>query len=221
MIELVRGVISFHANVLPGMRDQYAQLALGQSPDALMFACLDSRVVPNLFASTDPGRLLVARNAGNLVPPASLRGTQPRGHSEAAAIEIAVDVLKVRDIIVCGHSRCAAMSALLSREPVSPSLQGWIRHGQAARDRLKQGHTLDPSLSLEDQLSQLSVLSQIDNLRTYPGVEQGLATGALRLHGWWFDIASGNVYAFEPEDNRFVIIDENEGARILSRLATP
>lgn len=218
MIKLVRGVVNFHQNVLPGLREQFAQLALGQSPDVLMIACSDSRVAPNLFASTDPGDLFVVRNPGNLVPTANPHKDVPNGESEAAAIEMALEMLKVNDIIVCGHSRCAGMSCLLNEQGIPPNLKQWIRHGYEARRQLKAGKSFDPSLSIEDQLSQLNVMSQLEHLKTHPQVNDGLAAGTLRLHGWWFDIASGNVYAFEPEEDKFVNIDEDEGALILSRI---
>jgi carbonic anhydrase len=218
MLKLVQGVINFHQKVLPGLRDRFANLAVGQAPDALMVACSDSRVVPNLFASTDPGDLFVVRNPGNLIPPAHPDKEKPNGESEAAAIDIALETLKVKDIIVCGHSRCAGMSSLLNEEGMTPNLKQWIRHGEGARRQLEAGKAFDPTLPLEDQLSQLNVMSQLENLKTYPHVAGNLAAETLRLHGWWFDITSGNVYAFEPEENKFVIIDENEGARILQRL---
>lgn len=216
MIKLVKGVVNFHQNVLPGLREQFAQLAQGQTPDVLMVACSDSRVVPNLFASTDPGDLFVVRNPGNLVPPA--KADRPSGDSEAAAVEIALDGLKVGDIIICGHSGCAGMAALLNDSGCTPNLKLWIRHGESAKRQLADGVTFDAALSPQDQLSQLNVLSQIENLKTYPQVAQGIAANTLRLHGWWFDIATGNVFAFEPDVQKFVIIDHAEGARILQRL---
>ncbi len=218
MLKLVQGVVNFHLNVLPGMVQQFAKLAHGQSPDALMIACFDSRVAPNVFASTDPGDLAVVRNPGNLVPPAPRAGGDPNRESEAAAIEIALERLNVKDIIVCGHSGCAGMAALLDENGSPSSLKEWIRHGHEAKRRLDAGLTLDPSLTLQDQLSQLNVLVQLENLKTYPILKERLVAGALRLHGWWFDIATGNVYNFESEDNRFIVIDEKEGAKILQRL---
>lgn len=216
MIKLLNGVVNFHENVLPGLRDQFAQLAKGQAPDALMIACSDSRVAPNLFASTDPGDLFVVRNPGNLVPP--MDSGVPRGDSESAAIEMALEGLNVDDIIICGHSGCAGMAALLNDDAHTPNLKLWIRHGESAKRQLARGVTLDAALAPQDQLSQLNVINQIENLKTYPQVAKRLAAGSLRLHGWWFDIASGNVFAFEPDAQKFVIIDQAEGARILQRL---
>src|SRR5579885_1602002 len=220
MLKLLQGVVSFHETVLPGLVGQFAKLAEGQYPDAWMIACSDSRVAPNVFASTDPGDLVVTRNIGNLIPPAPQDKGKPNGSSEAAAVAIAVSRLKVKDIIVCGHSLCAGMAGLLNEDGIEPDLREWVRHGKRARRQLDEGRTFDPSLSPQDQLSQLNVMAQLDNLRTYPQVADALTAGALRLHGWWFDIATGNVHAFEPDENRFVVIDKNVGARILDRIRT-
>ncbi len=216
MHKLVKGVINFHQNVLPSIKAQFAELALGQKPDALMIACSDSRVAPNLFASTDPGDLFVVRNPGNLIPPARTDAANPE--SEACAIEIALETLRVGDIIVCGHSHCAGIHALLNDDSATPHAKHWIRHAQAAKRAHRAGKILDAAFSSEDQLSQLNVLCQIDNLKTYPPVRARLDDGTLRLHAWWFDIASGNVYAFEADKNKFVVIDAEEGEAILRRL---
>src|SRR5260221_13880361 len=112
MKKLVKGIIDFRRKGLPGYREKFGHLALGQSPDTLFIACSDSRVVPNLFASANPGDLFVIRNVGNLIPPCGPRGRSLSDESEAAAIEFAIETLKITDIIVCGHSECGAMRAL-------------------------------------------------------------------------------------------------------------
>src|SRR5579862_9640960 len=109
MKKLIQGIVDFRSNLTEEGRALFAKLALGQKPDALFIACSDSRVVPNLFASTNPGDLFVLRNIGNLVPPAS---SSPQDTSAVAAIEFSIFSLKVSDIIVCGHSECGAMQAL-------------------------------------------------------------------------------------------------------------
>jgi carbonic anhydrase len=218
MRKLVQGVIDFHQNVLPKLRKQFSKLAQGQSPDSLMIACSDSRVVPNLFASTDPGDIFVVRNPGNLIPSANENNLGLSGESEAAAIEIAIETLVVKDMIVCGHSSCAGMAALLNESNAKPNLKQWNLHAQEAKRQLEQGRAFDPSLSPQDQLSQLNVIVQLEHLKTYPEVKKRHSADQLRLHGWWFDISTGNVYAFEPDEKKFFIIDEQEGARILQRL---
>src|ERR1700684_476586 len=112
MRKLVKGIVEFRQKRLPSYREKFARLALGQSPDTLFIACSDSRVVPNLFASSDPGDLFVIRNVGNLIPICGEEGHSHSDESEAAAIEFALLNLPVAEIIVCGHSECGAMHSL-------------------------------------------------------------------------------------------------------------
>ena len=245
MRKLVEGILAFRRTVRPGYRETFARLALGQKPDCLFIACSDSRVVPNLFASTEPGDLFVTRNVGNLVPPSGPASASPRGPGDAAtsgggepaAIEFAVNVLGVRDIVVCGHSSCGAMRALIegSRSgtnrrpdangagavsgPAMPGLSRWLEHAAPALEKLEAGRTLDPALPREDVLSQLNVLEQVAHVASYPDVAERVAAGALGLHAWWFDIARAEVLAYEAEPDRFLVIDELEAERILDRLA--
>lgn len=202
MQKLVRGIVDFRDRVRPGVRDTFARLALGQSPDCFFVACSDSRVVPNLFASTDPGDLFVLRNVGNLVPPPDVEGDR----SAAAAVEFATRGLGVRDVVICGHSSCGAMRAIWDgRVPEgTPHLEGWLGHGRPALARLHANPDFAPDLPAEDRLSQVSVLQQIEHLRSYPLVRQRVATGGMRLHAWWFDIADAEVLAWDVQRGAFV-----------------
>lgn len=222
MKKLLNGIVAFHENVRPSYREKFADLALGQKPDCLFVACSDSRVVPNLFASTDPGDLFVVRNVGNLVPACNLEGITEVDRSVAVAIEYAVQVLQVRDIVICGHSECGAMRALL--EPVSidgiQHLDGWLGHAKEALVRLNKGtqttftlpsgriSELTPSLAAHNKLSQLNTICQVEHLGTHPVVAQAVKEGRLRLHAWWFDIAEAEVLHFDDMVGRFVPIAE-------------
>lgn len=222
MKKLIKGIVEFRRNVQQGYRETFGKLAIGQSPDTLFVACSDSRVVPNTFASTNPGDLFVLRNVGNLIPkccpPADRKSDGD--DAEAAAIEFSVLNLSISNIIVCGHSECGAMRALMAgREHVeAPHLKSWLRHGDKALDRLKSGIVLDPKLSPANQLSQLNVLLQMEHVMSYPDVKRRMEVGELGVHGWWFDIAQADVYAYDPAKNRFVLIDEEEAERIIARL---
>jgi carbonic anhydrase len=119
MRKLLRGIVDFRERQLPQYAEKFRHLATGQAPDALFVSCSDSRVDPNLLASTDPGDLFVLRNVGNLIPPATAEGVSTGDLSEAGAIEFALLVLKVPDIVICGHSSCGAMKALLGAEAVA------------------------------------------------------------------------------------------------------
>lgn len=220
MKKLLRGIVDFRQNVRPSCKDTFAKLALGQRPDTLFIACSDSRVVPNLFASSDPGDLFVVRNVGNLVPPCGELGHSASDESEAAAIEFALLTLKVTDIVVCGHSECGAMESLVQgRSRIeAPNLKSWLRHGEKSLERLNSGKSLAEHLEPHNQLSQLNVLEQIEHLKTYPVVNKRMKEDKLRLHSWWFDIKEADVYEYESSEGRFNLIDEVYARVLLERV---
>src|SRR5258705_9124490 len=127
MRKLIMGIVEFREKMLPQYAKQFSKLALSQAPDALFITCSDSRVVPDLLASTHPGDLFTMRNVGNLIPPATAEGVSTGDLSEASAIEYAVLVLKVVNIVVCGHSECGAMKAVIANDarPETPNLTKW------------------------------------------------------------------------------------------------
>lgn len=216
MKKLIQGIVEFRKNLTEESRSLFASLALGQKPDTLFIACSDSRVVPNLFASTNPGDLFVLRNIGNLVPPVT---ANPDDTSATAVVEFAVFSLNVSDIIVCGHSECGAMIAL-SQGGITgccPHLGSWLKYGEKALQKVKEGYVVNPSLTLHNQLSQVNVLQQMEHIASYPFVQERLNKGTLRIHGWWFDIAHADVYCYEKAINQFVLIDETEAETILKR----
>ena len=160
------------------------------------------------------------RNVGNLVPPATAEGASTGDLSEASAIEYSVLVLKVRNMVVCGHSECGAMKASLAGKPMpeTPNLDKWLHHATSAVFRLDQEGPLDPRRNRHDQLSQLNVLVQLEHLASYPVVRQRLAEGTLHLSGWWFDIATGEVWAYDRQSRSFESLDRKFAERLLSRL---
>jgi carbonic anhydrase len=212
MRKLLQGIVDFRNRVRPVARETFARLALGQKPDALFIACSDSRVAVNVFASTEPGDLFVVRNPGNIVSPAAPDGLSVADESEAAAIEFAVGQLEVRDIIVCGHSSCGAMSALLGgRDGIrAPHLRSWLRHAERALESIEDRTAIDAA----DQLSQANALIQLEHLRTYPMVASAERERGLRLHAFWFEIANAEVLAYDPGQRRFVPLDERQAERL-------
>ncbi|HEX8440871.1 carbonic anhydrase, partial [Archangium sp.] len=170
MKKLVQGLLDFQRHGLPAYRSTFARLAHGQTPDCLFIACSDSRVVPNLFVSTDPGDLFVMRNVGNMVPPSDSAGLSLSDRSEAAALEFSLLTLPVKDIVVCGHSGCGAMKAILSgyNDQKTPNLSSWLDVGRPALAAFERGGKVGEGLAPADRLSQLSVLQQLEHLRTYP-----------------------------------------------------
>lgn len=217
MKKLIQGIVEFRKGLTQESRDLFARLALGQKPDSLFIACSDSRVVPNLFASTDPGDLFVLRNIGNLIPPASSEFEET---SAQAAIEFSIFSIGVSDIVICGHSECGAMRALAGQLDTGccPHLTSWLKYGKAALDRVRGGEVLDTTLSEHNQISQANVLQQMEHIMSYPFVRERVEQGKLRVHGWWFDIARADVYCYEQSLNRFELIDQKEGELILRRL---
>ena len=215
MRHLLLGLIEFRENNLPQYAERFRELSAGQEPDTLFITCADSRVAPNLLASTEPGELFTMRNVGNLMPPAHADGTSSGDLSEASAVEYAVTVLKVKNIIVCGHSNCGAMRAVIAGSHLddAPNLERWLDHARPAWARLPRKEFTD--LEPHDRLSQENVLLQLEHLETYPAVRKALAAGAVTLGGWWFDIASGEVHVHDRASGRFVLVDR----RSLDRLA--
>ena len=200
MQELVAGVHHFRSQVFRAQQELFERLAKGQEPETLFITCSDSRIDPTLITHTEPGDLFVLRNAGNIVP--AFHGG---GGGEAATIEFAVDGLKVRDIVVCGHSHCGAMKGLLHPEYVAdmPTLAAWLKNAEATRRivRSKYGH-LDGARLLDAAIEE-NILVQIENLQTHPAVAAALASDRLKLHAWMYEIESGDVFAFDPENAQF------------------
>ncbi len=218
MKKLLRGIIDFRKRLLKQYRKKFSKLAwLGQSPDLLLVSCCDSRVAPNVFASTDPGDVFVLRNIGNLVPPYSVGDKVP---SVAAAVDYSLLALKVSDIVICGHSECGAMCSFFQKEsdnPISAPLKQWLSYANSSYEKFKALPAMETGLSPHNVLSQLNVVQQMENIKTYPEVYARWSTHQLRIHGWWFDLASGNIYYYNENAKKFVLLDEEESERLLSK----
>jgi carbonic anhydrase len=199
MKEIIAGVRQFQRDVFPEHRELFERLAGGQSPGAMLIACSDSRIDPFLLTQSRPGDLFVVRNAGNFVPPFD----RTIG-AEAAAIEYAVITLRVKDIIICGHSDCGAMHGLVdpARLRDLPSVAQWLRHAQQVRASLLAAGGLNGPDALERAI-EANVLAQLDNLRTHPTVASAVNAGRLQLHGWVYHIATGEVAAYDDERHEF------------------
>ncbi|MFG2683183.1 SulP family inorganic anion transporter [Streptomyces sp. NPDC048392] len=206
--ELARGISAFQRNTAPLVRRELARLAReGQQPSQLFLTCADSRVVTSMITSSGPGDLFVVRNVGNFVP---LPGKEGGDDSVAAAIEYAVDVLKVRSVTVCGHSGCGAMQALLSAEPggARTPLQRWLRHGlpslervpgdkSARRPRLAGREPADTA----EQLCLANVVQQLEHLRAHESVSRALDADDLELHGMYFHVGEAQAYLLSEDSD--------------------
>lgn len=224
MQKLIGGIIDFRKHSLEEYKAKFSKLAAGQSPDTLFIACCDSRVVPNTFASSDPGDLFVLRNIGNLVPPyGSIEEHEHADMSVGAAIEFSLGVLKVKDIVVCGHSECGAMATLMKNglDHSKTTVNRWLTYAWPAYKSYTQHAShphLSPALSEYNQLSQVNVLEQIEHLKTYPIVQKKLAENAVKLHGWWFDLATADVHYYNVAKHEFIIIDQNSAKELLENI---
>jgi carbonic anhydrase len=200
MQKLIQGLHAFQENIFRPQREFFENLAHGQQPEALFITCSDSRINPCLLTQTQPGELFILRNAGNIVPPHGLPG------GEAATIEYAVTVLKVHDIIVCGHTHCGAMAAVLAPDERTrlPIVDAWLGHAEATRRILAEHYQHLSGDALLTAAVEENVLVQLEHLRTQPAVAAALAGSSLRIHGWVYQIETGRVFTFDPAQGQFV-----------------
>jgi carbonic anhydrase len=210
--DLIAGLQHFRNTDLARYRELYERLAdEGQHPRVLFISCSDSRIVPNLLTGTGPGDLFIVRTIGNILAPTgdAAAGDATAGGAASpeptlAAVEFAVTVLGVREIVVCGHSKCGAMQALYDGVPEGlTQLAAWVEQARPA--------VLDPerlaSVDIEERnelTTKRNVLLSLDRLAAHPLVAEGRRSKELILHGWYYDIATSAVTVFDPEHRTFV-----------------
>lgn len=203
MEHIIDGVLKFQREVYPNRKALFHELSMSQAPAALFIGCADSRVVPEMLTQQGPGDLFVVRNAGNIVPP---YGPEPGGVT--ASIEYAVSVLGVPDIVICGHSGCGAMTALLNgveKLDQLPAVAKWLHYADGARKVLEEQKSLAPENQL-DALIRENVLAQLANLLTHPVVAEAVKAKQLRVHGWVYEIGTGAVSTYDAQAAQFVPI---------------
>lgn len=207
MKKLISGIHRFRDKYWSEYREVFEHLAAkGQSPDALFITCCDSRIDPTFITRAKPGDLFVVRNMGNFVPP--YREGRADVTGVGAAIEYAVDFLRVKDIVICGHTDCGSMKALYgNRERYeagdTPHIAEWLKLGDRTLQVVADCY---PHLSEEDRLTvafEENVLVQLENLCTYPVVQRAIAEDRLHVHAWFFHIASGTVYDYNPKTEQY------------------
>jgi carbonic anhydrase len=209
MQKLVDGIHRFQKDIFCSRERFFQRLVEGQQPLALFITCSDARVDPNMLTQTQPGELFIMRNAGNIIPPFSSGSC-----GEAATIEYAIAVLGVEDIIICGHSHCGAMNALLHPQQTAelPAVRSWLGYAEATSRIIRENyeHILD-SCALVTATVEENVLVQLENLRTHPAVLAALARKQVKLHGWVYKFETGQVFAFNPEAGQFESLDHPNG----------
>ena len=215
MKRLLEGYARFRRDVFPGKKSQFKLLADRQQPDVLFLTCADSRIVPDLILQTEPGDMFLCRTVGNIVPP---HGQMAGGVS--ATVEYAEEVLHVRHIIVCGHSDCGAIRAVLPPDatdtrdhrnlPRLPLTSKWLGYIEPAWKHLPAGATGGEMKALHTALIHANVIAQVENLKTHPEVARALVDGKLAVHGWYYDILTGGIETYDETERRFVALEEWE-----------
>ena len=191
MQHIIEGFLNFQKEIFPQRKELFRSLASSQNPKALFISCSDSRLVPELVTQQEPGQLFVIRNAGNIVPSF---GPEPGGVS--ATIEYAVVALGVTDIVICGHSNCGAMKAIATCQCLEPKAVVEKKTWASETDKV-------------NGMVQENVIAQLNNIKTHPSVAVGLRDHTLRLHGWFYDIETGDIQALDKNTKSFVSLSEN------------
>ncbi|HEY9598010.1 MAG TPA: carbonic anhydrase [Cyanophyceae cyanobacterium] len=197
MRKLLKGVHQFQTNYFKTHQEMFEQLSLGQHPRILFITCSDSRIDPNLITQTEPGELFIIRNVGNIIPPYGASN-----HGEGAAIEYAIEVLGVKHIIVCGHSHCGAIKGLLERSNLAeqmPLVYDWLKYAEATRRIIREHYKAYEGDDLLNAAIEENVLTQLENLRTYPSVHSKLFTCELDLYAWVYKIETGGISVYSAE----------------------
>ncbi|WP_306296398.1 carbonic anhydrase [Acidomonas methanolica] len=208
MIELLEGVQKFDREIYPSHQELFESLAESQFPKTLFITCSDSRIDPSLITQTEPGELFIVRNVGNIVPP---YGEMLGGVS--SAIEYAVLALGVRNVVVCGHSNCGAMNALLHIDDDTkfqnmPTVRRWLGSAQAARAAAIALKAEDAGPATIRALAEQNIFLQLTHLRTHPAVAGAIAQGKLALSGWFYDIANGKVIVLDDQTRKTQSVGE-------------
>ena len=201
MERLLEGHRKFLGEVFPERRSHFHLLAESQAPEYLFITCSDSRIVPDMILGTEPGDLFITRNAGNVVP---VSGNDVDGCT--ATIEYAVEVLRVKDAIVCGHSDCGAMKAELDHRLLEnlPKARRWLEHVEAAYDYRQPLNPADGEGAELASLIRGNVVAQLHNLHAQSSVMHAMEEGRLSVHGWYYDILTGRIERYDEDQRRFV-----------------
>lgn len=199
---ILEGLNDFHENYFNSHREMFEQLSQGQSPEVLFITCSDSRIDPCLITHSQPGELFVVRNIGNVIP---TYGSSNSG--EGAAIEFAVQGLGIAEIVICGHSHCGAMKGLLqigSLAQQMPLVYDWLRnHAESTRRLIVDNYKDYPPEKLLKIAIEQNVLTQIENLETYPVIRSKMHAAKLTLHAWIYEIETGGVFAYDASKGQF------------------
>jgi carbonic anhydrase len=207
------GFARFQAKYFDGEESLFARLRQGQSPCALVISCCDSRVDPAMLTGADPGDIFVVRNVGNLVPPYRNGAEMP---GIRADIEFAVKTLNVKRIIILGHRSCGAIQALMNGEGITEHhyefIGTWVSIARQARERVLRELPGESAAVQAKACEQWAISLSLDNLMSFPWIRERVEAGVLTLHGWYFDIDTGDLLGYAPETASFVPLVARQAA---------
>ena len=200
----IAGFKKFRQEYFAADEQRFAPLKQGQQPKVLLIGCSDSRVDPAILTGCAPGELFVVRNVANLVPPCE---HDQHHHGVSAALEYAVCHLEVEHIIILGHSGCGGINALMhgiSNGKPAEFIGPWVKIAERGRERVLAELAGKESEKQNRACEQAAILISLENLLTFPWIEERVNAGNLLLHGWYFDISIGQLYSYSPESTAFV-----------------
>ncbi|PRY76197.1 carbonic anhydrase [Alkalibacterium olivapovliticus] len=211
--ELKKGLAHFKTITYKKHEKLYSDLENTQNPHTLFIACSDSRVSPEILIDSDPGEVFTIRNIANTVPAYE---TSLNDITTVSSIEYAIDVLGVEEVIICGHSNCGGCAAVLNgwgHLTDLPYTQNYLKPLETVKEKIEKENAFKDEKTKARLMEQMNVVEQVNHLKTFPGIQEKLATGQLEIEGWYFDIKSGNVSVYDESSNAFIKSEEYKSIR--------
>lgn len=200
-----KGAMKFMQENFKEHKELFKSLKDRQNPHTLFIGCSDSRVLPNLITNTGPGELFVVRNIANIIPPYRV-GTDYL--ATTSAIEYAIQSLKVKNIIVCGHSNCGGCEVLYDETQNNTNIKNWLSILNNIKSEISELSIAKNDFAMRAWLTEkMNVLNSLQNLLSYPGVEEGFLNKTLELHAWYYIIETGEIYEYNFDEKNFVLIN--------------
>ena len=206
-MKLLNNAIEFQETYFQEHKEIFKDLANAQNPHTLFIGCSDSRVVPDVILNTKPGEIFVVRNIANIVPPYKEKADSFR--CTASIIEYAVQMLEVENIVICGHSNCGGCKALFyPQEKLNkfPFVKEWLKTNEDIKQRVL-AKNLDEE-EREFQTEQLNIVKQLENITTYPYIEEKISKGKINLYGWYYIIETGDIFNYNFDNKKFELIEK-------------
>ena len=211
MRQLFKGVVEFQREGYAAHQALFTELSRCQKPHTLFIGCSDSRLIPTLLTNSRPGELFMIRNVANLVPP--YKPSEGAFLGTTSAIEYAVQVLGVENILICGHSNCGGCCSLLtpleSQETI-PHVRSWMKIADPVREELSQPQYAHLEMPEKERMAErLNIILQLEHLKTYPYIQEKIEAGRINLIGWHYIIETGEVYNYNAKSGHFELIEES------------